>query len=124
MGPSKHRVLGACRGHTSKSRCHLGPRQVDGREGGGLSSAGDRGPGCGQWRPWTLSCRWLPPRAQECSPALSGRGREVTSTCVRVLHQAEDHTGLLIDIEAQGILLLGHVDEEVGVSVHWGHSME
>ena len=57
-------------------------------------------------------------------PTRFDRGRDVTRTCVWVLHQAEDHTGLFINIEAQSILLLRHVDEEVGISVHWGRSTE
>lgn len=47
-----------------------------------------------------------------------------THTCVRVLHQTQDHTRLFIDVEAQAILFLGHVDDEVGIGVHWEYSTE
>lgn len=63
-------------------------------------------------------------RGQRSPGLLCGRRRDITHTCVRVLHQAEDHTRLPVDIEAQGVLFPGHVDDEVGVSVHWGHNME
>lgn len=63
-------------------------------------------------------------RGRRSPGLLCGRRRAITRTCVRVLHQAEDHTRLPIDIEAQGVLFLGHVDDEVGVSIHWGHRME
>lgn len=52
-------------------------------------------------------------------PALTGRGHAIHPTCVRVLYQAEDHTRLLVDVKAQSVLFLRHVDDEVGVSVHW-----
>lgn len=45
-------------------------------------------------------------------------------TCVRILHQAQDHTRFLIDVEAQAVLFLGHIDDEVGIGVHWEDSVE
>lgn len=50
--------------------------------------------------------------------AAPGRGHIARHTCVGVLHQAQDHTRFLIDVEAQAILFLGHIDDEVGIGVH------
>lgn len=124
VDPSKHRVLCAPTSHMSTKQV---PSRAGGWEGRRQVESSQMMLGHGLWEvaaTATVLSAAIQRGPRSPGPTLSGRISDVTHTCVRVLHQAQDHTGLLIDIEAQGILFLGHVDEEVGVSVHWGHRME